>query len=195
DAPGAIAAYASAARLRPRAHGPLHKLLDLHTEAHDWRAAVATLDQLTEIEPDATVRAKYRYAAAVIARDELRDVGDAAARMSRALDDSPALPRAFAALEEMLVEAGDWKGLARALQAMIRRLSDRAGAEEQLALWSRLGDVARERLGDRDAAIAAYEVAVALDPASLGRHEQLAELYLAARPAHVDQAAAQLPPP
>jgi tetratricopeptide (TPR) repeat protein len=92
----------------------------------------------------------------------------------------------------MLVEAGDWMGLARALRAMIRRQADRATAGEQLELWSRLGDVARERLDDRDAAIAAYEVAVALDPANVGRHEQLAELYLAAGPSHVDKAGAEL---
>jgi tetratricopeptide (TPR) repeat protein len=112
--------------------------------------------------------------------------------MGRALDDAPSMDKAFEAIERVLGERQDWKGLVRAYTQMIKRLGDGATAAQQLYLWTRLADIASEKLGDRPAAMAAYEVAAALEPNNVGRHEQLADLYLAAGASHVDKAAAEL---
>ncbi len=192
DPTAALGVYLEALKLRPRAHLLLHKVLEIYTGEKQWRRAVEVLDRLAEIERDPAVRAKVSYTAALIARDELHDADEAVARMTRALDDAPALPGAFETVEEILSERGDWKGLARATTSMIKRLGERATPAQLLYLWTRLGDVALEKLDDAPAAMAAYEVASALEPQNIGRHEQLAELYLAGGPGHVDKAIAEL---
>jgi golgin subfamily B member 1 len=188
----ALGIYLEALNLRPRSHVVLHKMLEIYTEQKDWRRAIDTLDKLAEQEKDAARRAKYHYAAAVIARDELAVHEEAVDRFTHALDDAPTLPKAFDAIEKILGERGDWKGLARAYKTMIQRLGDRATDAQILPLWTRLGDVARDRLGDREAAITAYEVAAALEPGNLERHESLAKLYLAAGPERADKAIVEL---
>src|SRR5262249_22777079 len=54
----------------------------------------------------------------------------------------------------------------------------------RLALWSALGDLCWEKLGERESAIAALEVAAALDPHGLERHKRLADLYVQTGPEH-----------
>jgi tetratricopeptide (TPR) repeat protein len=63
---------------------------------------------------------------------------------------------------------------------MLKRLGEEAPAEVLLPIWTKLGEVCLEHLGDQESAIAAFEVACSLDPDSRERHEQLAELYLEA---------------
>jgi hypothetical protein len=138
------------------------------------------------------VRGKLHYTAALIAREELELPDEAVRRMGQALDDAPAMGKAFEAVEEILAEREDWKGLVRAYTAMLKRLGDAATPAQQLYLWTRVGDIARDKLGDARAAMAAYEVAAALEPANVGRHEQLAALYLEAGASHADKAAAEL---
>lgn len=188
----ALGAYLEALKIRPRSHVLLHKTLDLYTEQKEWRRALETLERLAEQEKDVARRAKYHYAAAVIARDELHDTEQAVEHFTRALDDAPTLPKAFEAVERILGDKQDWKGLARAYRKMIKRLGDRATEEQLLPLWTRLGDVAAQKLGDRESAIAAYEVAVKLDPKDDRRHEQLAALYLQAGPDRADKAIAEV---
>src|SRR5262249_14363810 len=162
----------------------------VYTDEKEWRRAVDVLDRLAEVEKEPSVRAKVHNAAALIARDELGAADEAVLRFGRALDDAPDLEGAFEAIEELLAGEEDWAGLARAPQAMTRRLDDGATDRQLLYRWPRLGAVAAEKLGDRDAALAAYEVAAALEPGNVGRHERLAELYLASGPDAADKAAA-----
>ena len=49
-----------------------------------------------------------------------------------------------------------------------------------LELWTRLGDICLDHLGDTEAATEAYQVACELAPDDIQRHEQLADLYLEA---------------
>lgn len=188
----ALGAYLEALKLRPKSHALLHKTLDIYTEQKQWKRAIDTLGRLAEIERDPARRAKYYYTAAVIARDELKESEEAVEHFSKALDDAPTIPKAFEAVERILGERGDWKGLQRAYRKMLKRLGEQANEEQLLKLWTRLGDISYEKLGDRDSAIAAYEVAVTYEPANMQRHEQLAQLYLQAGPDHQDKAIAEL---
>jgi tetratricopeptide (TPR) repeat protein len=193
DAAGALAAYRAALELRPGARGLLHKLLDLHGEREEWAAALEVLDQLIGAEDDPAVRAKYRYTAGLIAHEELGAEDDALTRLSAALDDAPELPRAFEAIDAILSARQDWLGLARAVKAMLERLGGaEASGARALALWTRLGDLAAEKLGDRAAAIAAYEVAAVLAPDQPERREPLLGQLLAAGPSQAEKAAAEL---
>ncbi|MBI4510814.1 MAG: tetratricopeptide repeat protein [Deltaproteobacteria bacterium] len=188
----ALGAYLEALKLRPRSHAVLHKMLDLYTAQKEWRRAIETLGKIAELEKEPPLRAKYFYAAAVIARDELHGAEEAVSYFGRALDDAPTMPKAFEAIERILGDRGDWKGLSKAYRTMIARLGDRATTPQLLHLWTRLGDIALEKLLDPKSAIAAHEVAVALDPADTRRHETLAALYLDAGPDHAIKAVVEL---
>ncbi|MBK9030295.1 MAG: SIR2 family protein [Myxococcales bacterium] len=192
DAAAAIGAYLEAQRLAPGGHALLHKLLDAYGEQKQWRRAVEVLDQLAALETAPARRAKYHYAAAVIARDELADVEVAVERFNLALDDAPAMPKAFEAIDKLLTDSHDWKGLARAVRRHLKRLGDDAEPERTLELWTRLGDLYLDHLANSELAIEAYEIAAQLDPDNHTRHEQLADLYLEAGEARRGDAIAEL---
>ncbi|HTJ46947.1 MAG TPA: SIR2 family protein [Kofleriaceae bacterium] len=180
DVAAAVGAYLEALKLSAGSHVLLHKLLDAYTEQKQWRRAVETLDQLAGEDPAADRRARYQYTAAVIARDELGDADLAVERFAAALDEVATTPKAFEAIDKLLTERKDWKNLARAYRKHLKRLGDDAPPERLLEMWTRLGDVCLDHLGDTEAAIAAYEVAADLAPDDAQRHEQLADLYLEA---------------
>ena len=192
DAAAAIGAYLEAQRLAPSGHALLHKLLEAYGEQKQWRRGVEVLDQLAALETAPTRRAKYHYAAAVIARDELADTEVAVERFNLALDDAPATPKAFEAIDKLLSDAHDWKNLARAVRRHLKRLGDDAAPERALELWTRLGDLYLDHLGNSELAIEAFEIAAQLDPDNHTRHEQLADLYLEAGEARRGDAIAEL---
>lgn len=192
DAGTAVGAYLEALKLSPGSHALLHKLLDCYTEQKQWRRAVETLGELAAQETAPVRRSKYHYAAAVIARDELADTELAVDRFSLALDDAPATPKAFEAIDKLLTDARDWKNLARAVRKHLKRLGDDAEPERLLELWTRLGDLYLDHLGNSELAIEAFEIAAQLDPDSQARHEQLADLYLEAGEARRGDAIAEL---
>lgn len=180
DTGAAIGAYLEAQRSGASGPALLHKLLDAYSEQKQWRRAVEVLDQLAGLETAPSRRAKVHYAAAVIARDELSDIEVAVERMNLALDDNPATPKAFEAIDKMLSDSRDWKNLARAVRRHLKRLGDDAPADKTLELWTRLGDLYLDHLGNPELAIEAFEIAAELDPDNHARHEQLADLYLEA---------------
>ena len=184
-------AFEEGLKLAPSSRVLLHKLLEARTELRQWKPAVQVLDVLAGLETSTDHRARFHYTAAVIARDELRDVELATDKFNLALDDAPNTPKAFEGLDEMLAERKDWKNLARAYRRQLKRLGAEAPTEQLLALWTRLGDVCTEQ-GDTEAATEAYQVACQLAPDDVARHEQLADLYLEAGEARRHEAIREL---
>jgi hypothetical protein len=74
----------------------------------------------------------------------------------------------------------------------LKRLGDDASPDKMLELWTRLGDICLDHLGDTEAATEAYQVACELAPDDVARHEQLADLYLEAGEARRDEAIVEL---
>lgn len=183
DAGAAIAAYLQGLALAPGARGLLHKLLEAFTAQRQWRRALEMLEQLAAHEPAPALRARFHYAAGVIARDELDDGALAADQLTAALDAAPLTAGAFDALDDLLTAQSDWRQLARAYRRQLKRLGAAAPQATLVELWTRLGDLCLDHLGDPEAATEAYQVAAELapdDPDDNARHDQLAELYLAA---------------
>ncbi|HET9622576.1 MAG TPA: hypothetical protein VFP84_14490, partial [Kofleriaceae bacterium] len=180
DTDAAIAAYEQAAALAP-ARGLLHKLLEAVTAVRAWPRAIEVLERLIGEEALADRRARFHFAAAVIARDELGDPARAIAALGAALDDDPHSPGVLAALVDALSQRAAWPALARAYRRQIERLGDGDPAGQR-ALWCALGALCADRLEDRETAIAAYQVALELADDAATR-EALLELYLAAGPA------------
>ncbi len=192
DVTTGIAAYAEGLTVEPGSRVLLHKLLEAFTEQREWRRAIETLDQLSAQETSSDRRARFHYTAAVIARDELKDAALAVDKFHAALDDAPATPRAFEAVEKLLTDLKDWKNLARAYRRQLKRAGEDAPVGVILPLWTRLGDTYLDHLGDNEAATEAYQVACELDPDDVQRHEQLADLYLEAGEARRHEAIAEL---
>jgi golgin subfamily B member 1 len=178
DVNSATGAYLEGLKLVPGSRVLLHKLLEAFTEQRQWRRAIETLDQLSALETSPDRRARFHYTAAVIARDELNDSEIAVDKFHAALDDAPQTPKAFEAVEKLLQDRKDWKNLSRAYRRQLKRMGDGAEPETLLALWTKLGDVYADHLGDTEAATEAYQVACELAPDDVHRHEQLADLYL-----------------
>jgi tetratricopeptide (TPR) repeat protein len=192
DTTTAVGAYLEGLIFQPGSHVLLHKLLEAYTEQKQWRRAIETLDQLAIEEQSAERRARYHYAAAVVARDELQDVDLSVERFQAALDDVPNTPKALEGIDKLLADRKDWRNLARAYRRHLKRVAPDAPPERLLELWTRLGDICVDHLGDNEAAIEAYQVACDLAPDDAARQEQLADLYLEAGEAHRDNAIEQL---
>ena len=186
----AVTAYEAALKIEPERRSTLHKILELYTKGSRWQSAAETLVRLADVEGDKAVRARALYTAALIRRDELGHLTEAADLFERALDDAPEMTQAFDALEKLYRDESDWKELARSYRRMIKRLPVEGMPELRLRLWTRLGEVTLKRLRNRDAAQTAFEVAVSLDPTDIVRREVLADLYVQAGPDAADKAIA-----
>ena len=192
--PKALESYREALEHRPEDQRLLHKCLEVYVEQKQWTHGVEMLERLIAVEKDTSVRAKYRHAAGLICRDELGRHEHAAKLLSESLDDDPTLERSAEALETLLRDRQEWKELARFYRRALKRLGGETSDGkngERLRLWSALGEVSLEKLGERETAMTALEVALTLDRGNLKRHEQLADLYIAAGPDRADKAIAE----
>jgi tetratricopeptide (TPR) repeat protein len=127
-----------------------------------------------------TVRARYRHAAGMIYRDELDESEEALKHLRAALIDDPALTRASETIEQILGGDERWVELEAHYADTLKMLgpeADDGRNPERLRLWSSLGDLCLDKLGQLDHGIAALEVAANLDLSDLARQERLAALY------------------
>jgi len=192
DVTSATGAYLEGLKIAPASRVLLHKVLEAFTEQRQWRRAIETLDQLSGLEDSPARRARFHYTAAVIARDELGDVDLAVDKLNAALDDDSLTPKAFDSVDKLLSDRKDWKNLARAYRKQLKRMGEDAPVEVMLGLWTRLGDICADHLGDIEAATEAYQVACELAPDDIQRHEQLCDLYLEAGEARRSEAIGEL---
>ena len=174
----------------------MHKCLDAFVDDRAWPQAIGALERLIAAEKVDTVRAKYHHTAGLIWRDELKQPISAAAHLGAALDDDPELERSARALEQVLKGLREWQELARLYRRWVKTLgpespNDADGKnQERLRLWSELGELCLRPLGEPQAALAAYEVALSFDRDNFDRQKQLADLYLEAGSDAVDKAIA-----
>lgn len=152
-------------------------LVDLHRKRKDWPGVLRALDRLIAQETDPAKRARYHYSAAVIQRDEVRDLDTALKRFDDVLRDDPSLLKAFQAIDTIMTRRKDWKALERAYRKMIMRSSKAGEARIIPMLWSNLGEIYRSRIGDYPAAIKAYGMGLQQDPQNLKWHSIQCELY------------------
>jgi tetratricopeptide (TPR) repeat protein len=192
DSSSATGAYLEGLKIAPASRVLLHKVLEAFTEQRQWRRAIETLDSLAGLEEAPDRRARFHYTAAVIARDELRDHELTVDKFNAALDDAPLTPKAFEGIEKVLQDRKDWKNLARAYRRQLKRMGEDSPVDTLLELWTKLGDVCANELGDTEAATEAYQVACELAPDDIARHEQLADLYLDAGEARRHEAINEL---
>jgi len=183
--------YREALAHRPDDHLLLTKFLGLVADEGDWSYSLDLVQRLIDTENDLKVRARYRHLAAMIARDELDRRDDATALFAQAIEDDPRLFTAADELEALLGEATDREPLMRFYTLRLEHVRHEEGRSgERLRLWDRLGELCLG-LDRREDAVAAFEVALRLDPDNLERRQRLADLYLDADPKHAADAIAQ----
>jgi tetratricopeptide (TPR) repeat protein len=174
----AIEAFAEASALQPRSHVMLHKLLQLYTETAQWERTIETIDRIADLEDRPEAKAKYANAVGVILRDELKDADAALQRFDQALDLDPiGMLKAFEAVNRVLTQRKEWKGLERAFRKMLHRTTGKGDKTLEFNLWHNLGVIYRDRLRSFESAAEAFGMASRLQPENMQEHVILAEIY------------------
>jgi tetratricopeptide (TPR) repeat protein len=175
DGVRAASTYQQAIELDARSHRVLQKLLDVQSEAGQWKEALGTIGRFIALESEPFRRSTYFMAAATIRRLKLQEPAGALEDYERALDalvegtgalSASSRGRALEALQsisELVAEQKDWKRQERAYRKLIKRLP--MEDPTLIDLWQALGDIYRTRMEDPESAIVAFETAHALDPA------------------------------
>ena len=208
----AATAYSEALELAPENHQLLQKLLDLCTDAKQFKMALQVIERFVALETDPFKRGLYYHAAGTLCRDELKELDEAVDYYACALDsffsqpeklDDQQLPRAlksFEAIDKALTTKRDWTAQERAYRDMINRLPKDAGPRFfnlQVSLIDALAEIYRTRLKQHGDAAAAFEIAQEMDPQNklrtdgADRAEILAELYVMAGADYADKAIEQ----
>ena len=156
--------YQDARKLRPRDLPILHKLLAVEQRLVRWPAIMDVLGAIVAADTDPMRRAKTLYAMAQIARDELSDRGAALTLFDQALEVDPSQLEAFERIVRMLTETKDWLGLEQMYKRMIGRVAQRNEPVLLHALYKQLGLVYRDRIGDMQNAIAAFQAGAQVRP-------------------------------
>ena len=189
----AIAAYFEALQIWPDERPILHRLLELLSETKQWNQAVQILRNLAELTA-ADDRVPYLAAAGAILADEMAAPAEAIEVLDEALDLTPRDPALWQRVQRLASELGDAKLQEATYRRQIRRLgADRRPDDAPVlrGLWDAIGQLARTRLADPAAAIAAFESALALDPDDAERRRFLAALYRDAGPSRYGDAIVQ----
>lgn len=158
--------YEEARLLRPHDRPILHKLLALYPKLGKWASLFDVLRSIAESDSDPGRKAKTLYTMAQLAKEQLDDRSAALGLFEQVLDVDPSQLVAFENGVRMLTEDRNFVGLEQMYKRMIVRAL--AGGEReaglQHALYKQIGLVYRDRLGDPQQAINAFQAAVHLKP-------------------------------
>lgn len=153
----------------------LQRLADLYAEQEDWTEAAAVYEQLREVSLDPELRRAVGFRLAAIFEEKQPDSMRARACLQRILDEFPADLDAWLRLARVC-EAADDPGAA--LEALRQALGSVRSAEPRARLLAHVGRLEEGR-GRIEAALLAYEAALALVPAQPEIALQVAEMRAA----------------
>lgn len=136
--------------------------LEESTANGNWEDAVRILETIVDGEEDSSATARYYYTAGVIYRDELDDPNKAVEHFEHALDADPAnMLMSFEAIHRILSDRQRWMDLERSHRRMIARLQqleDPSLVNIQASLWTNLGNIHKDHLGDEETAREAFRI-------------------------------------
>lgn len=174
DLEGAADAYALALEAGKGADTHvLHKLMLVFGEARRWPELIDVVLQLAEQIDEPQKRAKYHVTAALVAQDELHQLGMAAAQYEAAMALDPASLAAHQGLTRALEEAWRWDALERECERRMAHADD----AERASLLVRVAALHQRVLGDVEGAVMRLETACTLAPGRPDVLEALAEAY------------------
>lgn len=97
-------------------------------------------------------------------------------RFEAALADDPTLGPTLDAIEALAHELEDWPALERSYRRVLGHPATNGSPEHQRAIWTKLAELYRTRLGDARSLAIALDVLTRLDPEDMERHVELAGL-------------------
>jgi tetratricopeptide (TPR) repeat protein len=187
DTEAAIDVCWQALSVDKEAREALHRLAVIYSKTEQWRDAIKTIVRMASLEAGAVRRARYLQAAGTIACQE-NQIVEAVALLNKAIAayavdsvmsvEAPTRASTFECFRliiDVLSKAKDWRGVEENYRKMICRLEP--GDPDVGGLWKSLGEVYRDKLDERSAAIDSYEVASSLDVGGLTNHRVLVDLY------------------
>ena len=157
----AAAAFVDVWSTDERDIGPLFLMARVLEAAEKWDALAGALEQQTKVLRDDLDKIAVKQRLAAVLEVHLERPDDALAVHERVLEldsDNEVSLRALARLHHL---AGRWREV---IGIWTRQLAHCATAKERAALHYHIGRVHERKLGERDAAVAAYERALADDP-------------------------------
>jgi tetratricopeptide (TPR) repeat protein len=142
----------------------------------DWASAAGAFERAGQVLRAPEARARAFAVAGALAQDRLTE-GD---RLERALHDlrqalaaEPRHPEAFARLDKLYRQLGDFAALAALYQRRVELEDDQV---QLIALHLELAKLARDRIGDRERARGELKAVLALEPAHAEALEALGQL-------------------
>jgi tetratricopeptide (TPR) repeat protein len=127
--------------LQPHDRSLLERLRAVHEARGNWERAVGVAVELAEATGLPDARARALVEAARFCSERTGNTARAVALYEAAIEDDPQVAGAFAAIEEELIRAEDFRGVASAYERQLERLSqtdarEGSAASCHLAEWS-----------------------------------------------------------
>lgn len=173
----AKAAFERAAELDPSWLAPLVDLGRILSEEEDWENLLALKLRLAEVTTEDDDRAEHLHQAAGLAFERIGDAQHGVDLLQRAVDVSSDPIPWLSELAERCEQAGQYAQAADAVERMVsgeREIGDTT--ETPAGMFRRLAEL-RSQAGDDDAAIAAFERALRLEPSDEATAERLEAIY------------------
>ncbi|MEE9386943.1 MAG: hypothetical protein V3V08_26290 [Nannocystaceae bacterium] len=165
DPAGARAAYMQLLSLHPPdlelARRTVENLCRLHLEAGDFAALVDAQRALLRFADDTQDQVALKLRIAEIQINHLQDSVGAALTWSEAVDLDPGQSVALDGLEQLFRSEQEWAPLCNVLE---HRVSESSDTSLKIRLWSNIGEIRRERLGDAPGAVDAFRSLLELGP-------------------------------
>jgi tetratricopeptide (TPR) repeat protein len=162
------------AELAPKDRTVLADVVLCARKTDRFARAAAALERLAELAESGEEKGRLLVELGSLREEKLGNHEGAVDAYREALDADPGNAAAAAALRTTYLDKGDHTAAIRMLQ---REIEATDGNLSKAELYIKLGRVHRDRTADREQAIACFEKAVELDPASVEAAEPLAELY------------------
>lgn len=184
DPDKAVEMQEKALALRPDDRELISNAMDLYHLVEQWDKVVDAILKLAGLEEPGMVRSKYHYSAGLIFAEEIGDDDKALEQFEICLDQDPENDEVFERINHIHRAREDWHSLTRAMRRQLKRNPEN---RSNFRIWEELGDIYRDKLGDYNTAVAAFEFAANLHDTP-EQQLKLASLYIEAGPDYLDKA-------
>lgn len=171
----AAGALRAALQIRRGDRALFQRMRALHEAAGEYGRAADVAVAIAETIGDPIERARAFVDAADLCAERAGNVDRAVALYEAAIADDPAVPGAFEAIEQVLLDSGDVEGTERAYVRQLERLVGHS-EDARAKLLHKLAAIREDRLADWQGAAAALDQLVTLRPRDADARVHLARL-------------------
>lgn len=170
--------WEEALAIKPSDHRLLHSLMGVYTEREDWEKLEQILRRIADIQESPERRAKSLFTRAQVIAEKVGDELRGAAAYEEVLAADPSRLDAFEQIVRLLTSRKDWWELERAYRTMIAKTQEAKEPALAFALRKQLGLVYRDRLGDAERALEAFDAADRVRSTDLELRKMVTELLI-----------------